>query len=117
MVKLPVKRNKKIVLMTGALVLFLIGVSIGVYYSNELQVWARHLWSGATSSSQPVVPTPSPDPKDTIVSTSTLKLNTVPDPIPLIYSETLEETQLQEYLKEGAVVLPLDTMFGQRGNV
>jgi len=81
------------------------GLAFGVYYHNEITVWLRP----ATSP----VPTAPPPPG----TASTLHLKTLTEPLPLIYSETLEEPQLQEYLKSGAVVLPLGTGFGEPGNV
>ncbi|MFH1353669.1 MAG: sortase [bacterium] len=39
------------------------------------------------------------------------------EPLPLIHSDTLAETQIQQYLKEGAVILPLGTTLGEPGNV
>lgn len=57
----------------------------------------------------PTSPTPEQAP--------TLAIDQIDQPLPLIYSDTLEETAIQQYLKQGAVVLPLGTSFGQPGNV
>lgn len=63
----------------------------------------------------PALATPSQD----IASpnTPTINIPQLDKPIPLIYSHTLEEKQIQQYLKQGAVVLPLGTTLGQPGNV
>lgn len=92
--------------------LFLAGVTSGLYYRTEILVLLQH--SGWLSSTPLVTPgplTPTPSPR------SQLHLFTVPDPIPLVYSETLDEPVLQEYLKQGAVVLPLGRNFGEPGNM
>lgn len=53
----------------------------------------------------------------TIQPVSTLVMEQLAEPLPLVYSDTLEEKQIQQYLKQGAAVLPLGTTFGQPGNV
>ncbi|KKT93448.1 MAG: hypothetical protein A3E37_01880 [Candidatus Andersenbacteria bacterium RIFCSPHIGHO2_12_FULL_46_9] len=92
-------------------VIFLTGLLLGVYYHTEFTV----LWLNQFSSS---IPTPSttPPPLDLSVS-SVIRLPTLPDPIPIIYSDTLDESTIQQHLKQGAVVLPLGTAFGEPGNV
>lgn len=50
-------------------------------------------------------------------NTPTINIPQLDKPIPLIYSHTLEEKQIQQYLKKGAVILPLGTSLGEPGNV
>lgn len=88
------------------------GVLLGSYYQQELRVlWQHSGWEYFFAGSTPANPTPIP------TTTSSLMLSTVPEPIPLIFSETLDEPTLQEYLKQGAVVLPLGRNFGEAGNM
>lgn len=93
-------------------IIFLIaGVAIGVYYQREIMVWVyASLERGETS--EQVSPPPSLAP-----SASTLEMKLLESPLPLVYSETLDEPTIQEELKQGAVVLPLGTDFGEPGNV
>lgn len=88
------------------------GISLGAYYHTELTVLFAHYRNS-------FFPKPSlePSPTKAVVSESTLHLATVTEPVPLVYSETLDEPTIQEYLKQGAVVLPLNTTIGQPGNV
>lgn len=86
--------------------IFLSGLVVGTYYKQELAVVWQHNTHPATMS-----------PTVTLNPTSNLTLSTVPDPIPLIFSDTLDEPTLQEYLKQGAVVLPLGRNFGEPGNM
>ena len=48
---------------------------------------------------------------------SYLELPLMDEALPLVFSDTLEEAQIQEQLKRGAVVLPLGVDFGEEGNV
>jgi sortase A len=93
---------------------FIVGLALGTYYATETNVLLGH-WFGQvpdlTINEPTVSPTPLPD------ETSRLELQNVPEPVPLVFSDTLEEATLQEYLKEGAVVLPLGKSFGEPGNV
>jgi len=76
-------------------------------------------------TSFPALPPPPPTPSPvaspsgppTVQSVSTLMMEQFIAPLPLVYSDTLEEKQIQQYLKQGAVVLPLGTTIGQPGNV
>lgn len=98
----------------AVIIAFTAGLLVGAYYLPELQVWLRHL------AVSPATPTASPSPAATaspLVPRSVLELPGLDQPLPLVYSDTLEEARLQEYLKEGAVVLPLGTAFGEPGNV
>lgn len=81
---------------------FLAGLAVGVYYQPEILVGLRR---------RPAVLLPTPN------ITSTLSLSTLPEQLPLIFSDTLDEPTLQEYLKQGAVVLPLGRTFGKPGNM
>lgn len=92
-----------------SLTALLAGVALGVYYRNEIIVWLSVILNRAPAELGPT-PTISPD-------TSTLEMNLLDAPLPLVFSDTLDEPTLQEYLKEGAVVLPLGTEFGEPGNV
>lgn len=94
------------------IVAFLGGVAGGVYYHAELTVWAYTL--GLIRQPQTPHTTPTAPLSE---HTSVINLPGVSDPLPLVYSTTLEEATIQEYLKQGAVVLPLGTSFGEPGNV
>lgn len=102
---------KHIIWAAIVIVAFLAGVAFGFYYSNEIlaQLYLRG-WLAVPAATS-ISNTPSPD------GNSTLSLQTLPDPVPLVYSDTLDEPRLQEYLKQGAVVLPLEKKFGEPGNV
>ena len=85
------------------------GVGIGFYYHPEISV----LLNGLFPLAAPTVPTPTA----TLNTENTLILPGISDPLPLVFSATLDEAQIQEMLKQGAVVLPLGIDFGQPGNV
>lgn len=105
-------RNKNLLWAAFVIIAFLGGVAFGVYYQAEISVWARSL---LVSRELPAaVATPAPTAAEV---ESVLQLAALEGPLPLIYSETLEEEKIQEYLRQGAVVLPLGTNFGQPGNV
>ncbi|MEX2054819.1 MAG: sortase [Candidatus Andersenbacteria bacterium] len=91
---------------------FLGGVTAGVYYYQEIMVWVRATWPGPAPDVAGIA-TPAP----VAEHNSHLTLPGVEGNLPLVFSDTLEEAQVQEYLKEGAVVLPLGTNFGDTGNV
>lgn len=95
---------------TASLILLVAGIAIGVYYQQEIMVWVYALLDREQVSE--LVPTPSLAP-----GVSTLKIPQLDEPVPLVFSETLDEATIQEELKEGAVVLPLGTIIGQPGNV
>jgi LPXTG-site transpeptidase (sortase) family protein len=88
---------------------FIAGIIGGAYYHNELSVLWRSL-RVQPPSEQAAAPAPDSH-------ASTLSFVQLEQPLPLVYSDTLEESRLQEYLEEGAVVLPLGTSFGDPGNV
>lgn len=94
------------------LVIFVIGVGTGVYYQNEILVTVRSLLQDAVDPAME-----SGAPPEILPTQSVLNLPGITDPLPLVYSDTLEEEKIQEYLKQGAVVLPLGTSFGEKGNV
>lgn len=108
-----------IVIATAPVLVFAAGVGAGAYYHAELLVlWRAYVL--APRQNEPIPASPAPQIKgsaDAEQHTSTLSLDQLPEPLPLVYSGTLEEERLQEYLKEGAVVLPLGTAFGKPGNV
>jgi len=107
---------RRIISSILTLVVFGVGVLAGTYYHGEIEVYWRHL---ILSQSEPVASaqTLPASPATMSASTSTLSFSQLQEPLPLVYSDTLVEAQLQEYLKEGAVVLPLGTSFGDSGNV
>ncbi len=93
-------------------VVLLMGIFVGVYYHEEIMV----LWEGVAplpESSYTPTALPSVDPAEQ----SFIDLPSIAEPLPLVYSETLDEPTLQEHLKNGAVVLPLGIAFGEAGNV
>ncbi|MBI4021947.1 MAG: sortase [Candidatus Andersenbacteria bacterium] len=95
---------------------FSAGIAFGVYYHAELLVYWRVLVL-APRATNPPAPVSPPPATDTTAHNSALTFDQLPEPLPLVYSDTLEEERLQQYLKEGAVVLPLGTSFGEPGNV
>jgi len=100
------------------IVAFGAGLLGGAYYHNELTV----IWRALTvqlgfSDTAPTVAPSAATEQPASPHTSRLSLAGLDEPLPLVYSDTLEEARLQEYLKEGAVVLPLGTSFGEPGNV
>jgi LPXTG-site transpeptidase (sortase) family protein len=89
---------------------FVLGLIGGAYYHQEINVWWGTLWQAQDHSvSQNVVKSPS--------SSSVIILPGLEEELPLVYSDTLDEATIQQYLKGGAVVLPLGTSFGESGNV
>lgn len=92
------------------IVAFLAGAWFGFYYYHEIlaQLYLRG-WLAAPIST--ALPSISPT-----AGGATLLLQSLPEPVPLVYSETLDEPRIQEYLKQGAVVLPLGKKFGEPGN-
>lgn len=102
--------------------LIVVGVAIvstlltGAYYHNEIAVLLKKYLGVNLATTNNGVPSNLP-PTPVVSSESFLKMSTLNEPLPLVYSDTLEEQQLQEYLKQGAVVLPLGTTFGEPGNV
>lgn len=101
--------------LAGAVLLGIVVITLGVYYAPEIKVVGRYYWLSLVQQKE--VPQLTSVPTGVVSGISSLHLSAVPDPIPLVFSETLEEETLQEYLKEGAVVLPLGPTFGEKGNV
>lgn len=102
------------------LVAFGCGTAFGAYYHQELMVVYRAYGDAQDIDSNSDVTTQNtttPEAQQNQERHSTLILPTLEEPVPLVYSDTLEEERIQEYLKEGAVVLPLGTTFGEPGNV
>lgn len=92
--------------------IFLIGgIALGVYYQREIMVWFYALMNQEPAGVE-ITPAPSLAP-----GTSVLEMFQLENPVPLVFSDTLDETVIQEELKSGAVVLPLGTVIGQPGNV
>lgn len=103
---------RKYQLVIASVLIFIVGLSVGIYYQREILVLLQHSgWRSFFTQPTPGPSTPLP------ATASSLSLSTVPEPIPLIFSETLDEPTLQEYLKQGAVVLPLGRNFGEPGNM
>lgn len=95
---------------------------ITVIILTAIAVSALYYRAGTSMSPlPPLSPTPSPIVSPSALPTaglsSTLMMRQLSEPLPLIYSDTLEEKQVQQYLKQGAVVLPLGTSIGEPGNV
>jgi len=110
LVKMHTPRLLSIFWPVAILVSFVAGAFGGVYYHNEITVYWRSLF-------QEPLPASAEQPSEQSATTSHITFDQLESPLPLVYSDTLEEEQLQEYLKEGAVVLPLGTSFGDPGNV
>jgi LPXTG-site transpeptidase (sortase) family protein len=114
---------KKIVILKNSarlftlLAVFALGVVGGVYYQNEILVYWRSFV--ISNNSQPTsTSTLEQQPLESKTKhSSTLQMNQLEEPLPLIYSDTLEEEQIQKHLKKGAVVLPLGVALGESGNV
>jgi sortase A len=101
--------------LVAFLLIFFSGVGAGVYYHTEISVLARHyLGVEIVNPASTPLTQEAPPPTD---AHSFVVLPKLEAPLPLVYSETLEENQIQEDLKRGAVVLPLGTTFGEAGNV
>ena len=100
--------RRRLINVASIILVFIVGVASGAYYHNEIGVIWRSFFA------EPSLATP---PADTKPASSTLSFAQLEQPLPLVYSDTLEEARLQEYLKEGAVVLPLGSSFGEPGNV
>lgn len=110
--------NKHKTVHTAAWIVSLVLVSAvaavaGARYHTELNV----MWWGIQPVdhivAEPTLVSPSPTPE----SGSFITLPGIDGPLPLVFSETLEEAVIQEHLKNGAVVLPLGITFGEPGNV
>src|SRR5581483_3119455 len=94
-------------------VVLLLGIAVGAYYRDELVVWLYNLHLIPAPFVAPAAPVVSP----AINTGTTLEMTGLDKPLPLVYSNTLDEAQLQEDLKQGAVILPLGTDFGEPGNM
>lgn len=88
------------------------GVFVGAYYRAELEVWSAIL----TNQRQPVAEAPEALPS-VAPETRVLRAEQLEAPVPLVFSDTLDEPIIQEHLKSGAVVLPLGVSFGEAGNM
>lgn len=109
---------KILVIIVGAALIFLSGITIGIiggaYYHTEIKVLWRGFFPEQAKEAIDQQPTEKNNPK----TQSVIRLpNAGGEQLPLVYSDTLEEGKIQEYLKEGAVVLPLGVAFGEPGNV
>lgn len=93
------------------LIVFVLGAAVGVYYQNEIFVVIQNYADDADNS-----PLPTLKPID-LTKDSVISLPSLSEPLPLVFSDTLEEDVIQQHLKKGAVVLPLGTNFGEPGNV
>lgn len=102
----------KLYIIIVIILIFPVGLALGSYYHREaLVLWQHSRWGSFFAPPTSGLSTPTP------TTFSSLSLSTVPEPIPLIFSETLDEPTLQEYLKQGAIVLPLGRNFGEPGNM
>ena len=95
--------------------IIIVSVFVGVYYHNEIRVVLQAIGVTLPADNTDTLPQPSTTPS--VETQSFLNIATLNEPLPLVESDTLEEAQLQEYLKQGAVILPLGTVIGQPGNV
>ena len=93
------------------LAVFVLGAGVGIYYQNEVYVVIQHYSDDVKSS-----PVPTQEPVD-LTTESVISLPSLSEPLPLVFTDTLEEKVIQDNLKDGAVVLPLGTTFGEPGNV
>lgn len=109
------KTIRFIATISSTLIIFFLGVAIGLYYQNEIYAVIQQYNNNAETLPLPTL-TPTPTPVD-ITKDSTINLPSVSDPLPLVFSDTLDESIIQQHLKNGAVVLPLGTNFGEPGNV
>lgn len=108
---------KSLARLFALLTIFVLGVAGGVYYQNEILIYWRSI---IILNSSNLTTTPAPEQQSVESATrhsSTLQMEQLKEPLPLVYSDTLDEKQIQKYLKEGAVVLPLGTSLGESGNV
>ncbi len=107
----------------GNLLIFSLGIFLGAYFQADL----LFLWPGidrdqpSTAISNPssdTSPDISPVPNHSrSASNNSINLPFLDQPLSLVYSETLEEAVIQQYLHQGAVILPLGISFGEPGNV
>jgi LPXTG-site transpeptidase (sortase) family protein len=110
---------RNLIMIVVAVGIFAAGTMFGAYYSQELGVLYRMYTTAPansisnTTSTDPVTS----DQEKIEENRSTLVMSTLEKPLPLLYSDTLEEESIQQQLKAGAVVLPLGTSFGEPGNV
>lgn len=106
------KRFSHTLWATVTILFFAGGMVAGAYYHTELGVW----WAALTGERQPVATAPAELP-EIAPDTSVLEMKQLDSPLPLVFSDTLDEGVIQEHLRNGAVVLPLGTSFGEQGNV
>lgn len=105
------KTIRFIVNIVSLIAVFASGTLIGVYYHNEISVLLSHYTRNPEN-----LTSPTPKPVD-LTKTSVISLPSTNEPLPLVFSDTLEESIIQQHLKDGAVVLPLGTTFGEPGNI
>jgi len=102
------------IFVAGVAGIILAGLFLSALYYRPYPAGTKALTSPPSSIPSPVV---SSSGAPIIQPVSTLVMEQLAEPLPLVYSDTLEEKQIQQYLKQGAVILPLGTTFGQPGNV
>lgn len=93
------------------LFVFIGGLLVGVVYHEQFTV----LWYGTVGWQKPAaVPSVSPLPASD--AAEVLELPTLSETIPLVLSDTWDDSKVQELLKNGAVILPHNSTFGDKGN-
>jgi LPXTG-site transpeptidase (sortase) family protein len=97
-------------LKVGGLTLLALVLFSGAYFHNDIiNFFSNNPSVTVISSPEPVVKTGP--------TTVTLPEAIAASPIPVVYADTFEEAKVQDFLKQGAVILPLGTTLGQPGNV
>lgn len=87
------------------------GLSLGAAYHDKFElVWFGSLGWHKPAASPAASPLPVPN------GATVLMLPTLSETIPVIKSDTWDEARVQELLKDGAVILPRGSSFGQPGN-
>lgn len=100
-------------IITIAALTFIAGTGFGTYYHSEILARA-HVLPGVGKPVAHVSQIKASDKEDT---PATISMQTLDEPLPLVFSQSLEDKDIQEDLTKGAAVLPLGTKFGQPGNV
>lgn len=89
-----------------------VGVFIGVKYQEPIAIQVK-----ALTGKKQVIARQAEKLPEVSHEVDTLHASVLDQPLPLIYSQTLEEERIQEDLKKGAAVLPLGVDIGKPGNV
>lgn len=102
---------RRLVMVASIIMIWLSGVVVGVYYQPEIDVMMQAFQERNIPS---MAPSPLPEGE---AEQATLTIPAFEQPLPLVFSTSLDEEKIQEDLKRGASVLPLGTTFGEPGNV